>query len=128
MPHGGPASVPPPGRLGPVALTLALLPAVLAVWAVPGFVTQDGPSHVYNAHILLEALRLGPDSPFAGVYQPRWRPLPNLGGHLALMGLLTALPPRAADRMMTSIALVGFASAVAWLRYRVAGPRGIGTA
>ncbi|RUL85835.1 hypothetical protein [Tautonia sociabilis] len=112
-------------RSGVVTLALALAPAVSAIWAVPCFVTQDGPAHVYNAHILLESLRLGPDSPFASVFEPNWRPLPNLGGHLALMGMLSVLPPRAADRAMTTISLAGFAFAILWLRWRVAGPRGL---
>jgi hypothetical protein len=104
---------------------LALLPALSAIWVVPCFVTQDGPAHVYNAHILLESLRLGPDSPFASVYQPRWRPLPNLGGHLVLMGLLVGLPAQATDRAMTSLSLVGFALAILWLRWRVVGRSGL---
>ncbi|QDV32668.1 hypothetical protein [Tautonia plasticadhaerens] len=111
-------------RAGLVVLLLALLPAASAPWIVPGFVTQDGPAHAYNAHILLESLRLGADSPFAAVYEPRWRPLPNLGGHLGLMGLLALLPPRPADRAMTTISLVGFALTIAWLRWRVAGRLG----
>lgn len=112
-------------RSGIVVLLLALLPTALAIWIVPGFVTQDGPSHTYNAHILLESLRRGPDSPFAPAYEPRWRPLPNLGGHLGLMGLLAMLPPRAADRAMTTFSLVGFAVAIAWLRWRVVGRPGL---
>ncbi|WP_152052987.1 hypothetical protein [Tautonia marina] len=106
-------------------LTLAALPAVFAVWMVPGFVTQDGPSHVYNAHILRESVRLGANSPFASAFEAQWRPLPNLGGHLALMGMLTAMPPRVADRAMTTITLVGFASAILWLRLRVVGRVGL---
>ncbi|MEW4569606.1 hypothetical protein AB1L88_17210 [Tautonia sp. JC769] len=109
-------------------LILAVLPAVLAVWMVPGFVTQDGPSHVYNALILREDLRLGEDSPFAEAFEAHWRPLPNLGGHLALMGMLAALPARAADRAMTTITLVAFASPILWLRSRVAGREGLGPA
>ena len=113
---------------GIAALTVALLPSVAAIWARPTFVTQDGPSHVYNARILLDELRLGEASPFDAAYEPKWRPLPNLGGHLALMGLLTAFGPRDADRWMTSITVVGPASAILWLRWRVSGPRGLGVA
>src|SRR5690606_2100083 len=50
-------------------------------------------------------------------------PLPNWGGHLTLMGLLLVLSPWAADRMMTSITLVGVGVAASWLRGRVAGDR-----
>jgi hypothetical protein len=101
---------------------LALAPALGAVWAVEGFVTQDGPAHLYNAEIIAAALR--GDSPFRGFYQVRWDPLPNWAGHLGLIGLRAVLPARAADRAMMSLTLVGFAASVAWLRGRVTGGRG----
>ena len=41
---------------GLATFVLALLPALAAIWAVPLFVTQDGPAHLYNAHILAESL------------------------------------------------------------------------
>ncbi len=113
-------------RMGLLAGLVALFPAVVAVWAFPGFVTQDGPAHLYNAHILAKSI--GPASPFRGVFAVRWEPLPNWAGHLALMGLVGALPPRAADRLMTTAMLVGFAGSVGWLRWRVAGGRGLATA
>ena len=97
-------------RMGLLAGLVALFPAVVAVWAFPGFVTQDGPAHLYNAHILAKSI--GPASPFRGVFAVRWEPLPNWAGHLALMGLVGALPPRAADRLMTTAMLVGFAGSV----------------
>ncbi len=112
-------------RRGLVVLLLALLPALLAVWIVPGFVTQDGPAHLYNAHILAESFRA--DSPFRDVFQVRWDPLPNLAGHLVLMGLISVLTPRAADAVMLTGTLAGFAAAMVWLRGRVAGRSGMPT-
>ncbi|CAN5893372.1 hypothetical protein BH23PLA1_BH23PLA1_19990 [soil metagenome] len=103
-------------------LLLALLPALIAVWVVPHFVTQDGPAHLYNAHILVESL--GRDSPFEEVYEVRWQALPNWAGHLILMALVAVLPPIVADRALTSLTLIGFAGAVFWLRRRVAGSGG----
>ncbi len=119
-PHGGHR-----GDLnaGLVAFAIAALPALAAVWALPGFVTQDGPAHLYNAQILLEST--GDDSPFARVYEVRARPLPNWLGHLTLAGLLAVATPWVADRLMLAITLVGFAGSIAWLRWRVAGPRGL---
>jgi hypothetical protein len=108
---------------GLLTLVAALLPSLAAIWAVPWFVTQDGPAHLYNAQILKASL--GPDSPFREVYEVQWKPLPNWAGHLTLMALLGALPPRAADRAMMSLTLVAFAAAVAWLRWKVAGWRGM---
>jgi hypothetical protein len=59
------------------------------------------------------------------VYEVRWQPLPNWAGHLTLMGLMSVLPPRAADRAMMTLTLVAFAGSIAWLRWRVAGWRGM---
>ena len=108
-------------------LALALTPALLAVWLVPGFVTQDGPAHLYNAHILVESFREG-DS-LGRAYEVRWRPLPNWGGHLILAGMLTAgVPAWTADRLLTSATLVGLAAGILMLRRRVAGTRGLAMA
>ncbi len=96
-----------------------LVPALAAVWLVPWFVTQDGLAHLYNAGILLDSLRGG--EVFGRWFEVRWEPLPNWGGHLTLMGLLTVLPPLAADRMMTSIMLVAVALAAVALRCAVGG-------
>ena len=107
------------GRLTWLALVVALGPAVAAVWWHPAFVTQDGPAHLYNAHNLAQSL--DPASPFRDTFAVRWEPLPNWAGHLALAGLVATLPARMADRLMTTVTLVGFAIAVVWLRRRVAG-------
>lgn len=109
--------------LGLATGVLALLPALAAIWTVPLFLTQDGPAHLYNAHILAESLV--PDSPFRDVYAVRWQPLPNWAGHLMLMGLVSILPPRDADRVMMTATLLGFSAAIVWLRWRVAGWRGL---
>lgn len=100
-----------------------VLPVILAIWCVPWFVTQDGPSHAYNAHILIELSK--PHSPFEEFYTARLEPLPNLAGHLLLVGLMSILSARTADRVMMTITFVGFASSVVWLRWRVAGWKGI---
>jgi hypothetical protein len=108
---------------GWIVLVLALIPALAAILWIPGFVTQDGPAHLYNSHILLESFR--PDSPFRDVYQVKWQPLPNWAGHLGLVGLMAVgVPPRDADRLMLAATLVGFAASLFWLRTRVAGVRG----
>ncbi|MEO6811243.1 MAG: hypothetical protein ABI353_19205 [Isosphaeraceae bacterium] len=96
------------------------------VWTVPGFHTQDGPAHLYNAHILVESL--SPGSPFKAVYEVRWAPLPNRVGHLTLMALVATFPPWAADRAMLTLTLVGLATSIGWLRWRVQGWRGMSRA
>ena len=104
-----------------IVLVIALAPPLAAIWVVPWFVTQDGPAHVYNAQIL--AWSFEPSSPFRDVYTIRWQPIPNWIGHLALAGLVAVLPPWAADRILISLTLAGFAIAIYWLHGRVTGAR-----
>ena len=108
---------------GLIALALALAPALGAIAWVPEFVTQDGPAHLDNARILNASL--GPDSPFADTFEVAWQPLPNWSGHLSTMALVALLPPEQAGRWMAAITMVLFASGVVWLRWTVAGPRGL---
>jgi hypothetical protein len=105
---------------------LTLAPVLAAIWLHPGFVTQDGPAHLYNAHVL--ARSFDETSAFGGSFSVRWDPLPNWAGHLALMTLVSVLPARTADRVMTTATLAGLAAAIIWLRWRVANGRGIGLA
>lgn len=102
-------------------LLLAILPPVAAIWSFPWFVTQDGPAHVYNASILRASLE-GATSPYESAYSVHWEPLPNWAGHLSLMGLLSVLDPRDADRAMMTLTLAGLAASTLWLRLRVQGP------
>ena len=99
------------------------VPALSAIWMVPWFVTQDGPAHVYNAQILAESF--DPRSPSHSVYTISWKPIPNWMGHIVLAGLVSRLPAWMADRIMTSATLVGLAAATLWLRWRVAGGKGL---
>ena len=105
---------------------LSLAPALAAIAAVPEFSTQDGPAHLYNARILNESLRTG--SPFSGTFDVAWQPLPNWAGHLGTMALIAWLPPDLAGRAMTAITLVAFAASVSWLRWTVAGSKGLAPA
>ncbi len=103
-------------------LGLALLPAVLAIWASPCFVTQDGPAHLYNAHVLRRSF--DPASPYGAIYTIHWQLLPNWAGHLLFLALDATLPPQAAERLAATLTLVALAAATAWLRFRVDGGRG----
>jgi hypothetical protein len=109
-----------------VTLGAVLAPAVAAIWSVPWFVTQDGPAHVYNAEILKSSVGgFDSTSPWYNVYTVRWQPIPNWAGPISLAGLVACLPAWLADRIMTSVTLVGFAVVILWLRWRVAGGRGL---
>lgn len=99
-----------------------LSPVLAAIWAVPWFITQDGLAHLYNATVIVDSFTA--DSPFRPYYEVHWSPLPNWGGHLALVGLLKVVSPWTADRIMMSATLLGFALAAVWARRRIAGGEG----
>jgi hypothetical protein len=105
---------------------LALAPTLVALGALSGFVTQDGPAHVYNAHILGRSLQS--DSPFRSSYAIRWSPLPNWAGHLVLMGLVAVFPPLLAERVVMTLTLCGVAISTLTLRIVVRGRDGVGMA
>ncbi len=117
------------GWIALAVLVAALTPALVAIWAVPWFVTQDGPAHVYNAEILASSVGSAGEfdrmSPWHNVYRVRWQPIPNWAGSLVLAALVANLPAWLADRLMTSMTLAGFAASILWLRWRVAGARGL---
>jgi hypothetical protein len=108
-------------------LLAALTPALAALAAVPWFVTQDGPAHLYNAEILARSLSANAErrSALSSAYQVRWEPLPNWAGHIVLLGLHAVAPPRWANLAINALTLVAFSGSVLWLRWRVAGTRGL---
>lgn len=101
---------------------LVLAPCVAAIWAVPWFVTQDGPLHVYNAQILRDCLASRP--PFSELYAIRPVPFPNWTAHVLLTALLFVTPPRAADCALMTLTLLGPACAMVWLRTKLVGREG----
>src|SRR5262245_16867902 len=84
-----------------VVFVALVLPVLVAIWFVPWFVTQDGPLHLLNAHIMGELLK--PQSPFGQLYAVRWNPLPYWGAHMCLTGLMSLLSDRTADRVLMTI-------------------------
>lgn len=102
---------------------ICVAPVLVAIWWIPWFVTVDGPAHTYNAYILIQLLK--PNSSFGDLYTVRSYFLPNVGGHFLLMGLMSIFSGRTADRFIISLTFVGFASSIVWLRWQVAGRKGI---
>jgi hypothetical protein len=110
-------------RWGLTVFVLLVIPALAAIWCVPYFITQDGPLHLLNAHITLELLKQ--HSAFGNLYTMHWSPLPYWAGHLCLTGLLSFVSERIADRTLVTLTSIGLASAIVWLRWRVAGWQGM---
>jgi hypothetical protein len=98
-------------------------PLLIAIWFLPWFVTQDGPLHLYNTH-LLSALS-DEHSLFNNFYAPRSGLLPYVGVYKLLAGLMPLVTARAADRVLMTLTSIGFASSVLWLRWRVTGSEGM---
>lgn len=95
---------------------------LVAIWSLPGFFVQDSPLYLYNSHIMLESFRSS--SPFHQYLALEWTPLPYWGAYALLMALMPIIPARAADQVLMTLTSVGFASALMWLRWRVAGWQG----
>jgi hypothetical protein len=110
-------------RWGLITFGVLLLPVMMAIWGVPWFVTQDGPAHLYNAEIISESLK--GQSSVLDAYVVHWTPLPNVAGHWLLAALLQVVPARTADRLMMTLTSAGLAGAALWLRWRVAGWKGM---
>lgn len=80
---------------------------VALVWVFPFVPAQDGPSHVYNAVILLNY-----HQPWAVAWREHYvlapALVPNLAGPCLLAALAAALPPLTAEKVLLTIYLVGF--------------------
>jgi hypothetical protein len=86
---------------------LAVLPFLILVWSVTYLPTQDGSAHLANSLILRDYGQ--PDNRFDEFYWISWRPLPNWTCFALLAGFSSVLPPLAAEKLLVSLYLVGFA-------------------
>lgn len=100
-------------------LAAVALAQLVPVWATPMFPSQDGPSHLENAYVLLHHGDEG--TRFAEFYEIRLQAIPNWLTHLVLAGLLAVLPPLIAEKVLLSAIVVGFVAAMGFL---VRGVRG----
>jgi hypothetical protein len=97
-----------PARYNPaVTFSLWVLLALVPVWAFAYVPTQDGPSHLSNALILREWE--APGTRYHQFFELRQEPFPNWTSHLLLAGLMYFLPPLAAEKVLVSIYIIGFA-------------------
>ena len=99
--------------------------SISSIWAVTYYINQDGTPHLYNAYLILEILK-GNDSirQFASL-NPHL--VPNLTGHLILAFLLLFFEPATTTKIMVTLTFAAFVASVGWLRFQVAGMKGLGT-
>jgi len=85
-------------------LTLLVL-HVLPVWIFPYFPSQDGPSHVYNASLLLQYLDHG-NYQLHHFFDVHFALVPNLCAQLLLPALMLVWDPLTAQRILISLIVI----------------------
>jgi len=107
-------------------LLYAALAALFLVpfWAVPGYLpSTDGPSHVYNAWVLGQLAGPAPAPLLRQYYYLNPQPVPNSLTHVALLALMWALPPAAAEKVLLSLYVLLAAGALWYLAGAIDGDR-----
>jgi hypothetical protein len=101
----------------PAALAFALMVAQAALpWTAKHFVTQDGPSHLYNA-LVVKDLALDPHSSYAAVYAIQRKFVSNWGTVVVFNGLVFLFGVQHAEQaMVTLCAVLGFVSLAYFIR------------
>ncbi|TNE50024.1 MAG: hypothetical protein EP343_09905 [Deltaproteobacteria bacterium] len=96
---------------GWAAVVLVIL-ALLPIWLFPYFPTQDGPSHLYNAHILAEYWN--PNFVYSQYFQIQWQALPNWFSQAVLALLMKVVSPFAAEKIFLSFYVLFFLGCMAY--------------
>jgi len=101
----------------PAALAFALLVAQAALpWTAKHFVTQDGPSHLYNA-LVVKDLVLDSHSAYAPVYAIQRKFVSNWGTVVVFNGLVFLFGVQHAEQAMVTLCVVlGFVSLAYFIR------------
>ena len=116
----------PPGRPRWPSWVYAALAALFLVpfWAAPGYLpSTDGPSHVYNAWLLGQLAGPAPAPLLRQYYYLNPQPVPNSLTHVALLALMWALPPAAAEKALLSLYVLLAAGALWYLAGAIDGER-----
>ncbi|OGD28639.1 MAG: hypothetical protein A2Y56_02180 [Candidatus Aminicenantes bacterium RBG_13_63_10] len=105
------------GWIRVIVLVLILL-YLLPVWGFKYFPSVDGPSHIYNAHILNHL-----DHPawiFKDYFELNLRPFPNWTGSLLMLALQKAASPLRAEKIFLTVSIILFI----WALYYLLGASG----
>jgi hypothetical protein len=95
----------------PAALSLMLLIWQASLpWTLKHFVTQDGPSHLYNG-VVARTLLFHRQSHYGAIYEVNPRPVPNWGSAIVLGSIEYLLGPAYAEKAAVSMfVLLGYFS------------------
>jgi hypothetical protein len=85
-----------------ILYALLALAYLIPIWAVEYLPTTDGPAHTYNAWVLRQIDNRAEYPLFDRYYVIDARPLPNWLGHAVMAGLMRAVPPRTAEKLLAS--------------------------
>jgi hypothetical protein len=88
-------------------ITLIII-SLIPIWQSKYFLTQDGPSHLYNSKVLLDYITSNNVNLYNQYYYLNPNLEPNWFGHLALAILLLLLPPFLAEKVFLSLYVVLF--------------------
>ncbi|HYP06103.1 MAG TPA: hypothetical protein VER03_07680 [Bryobacteraceae bacterium] len=88
-----------------LAFGLLAFQAVLP-WLSLGYVTQDGPSHLYTAHVAKELLFGGASSPYASVYEFQSKLVTNWSTVVVMNVAALLFGPRDAEHAFASLCVV----------------------
>jgi hypothetical protein len=92
-----------PSRLHWLILGLTIL-HIIPIWAFDYFPSQDGPSHIDNAYMLLHYSDHATE--YSDYYDLNLRPFPNWFSHAALAGLMVFASPLVAEKTFLTISFV----------------------
>lgn len=81
---------------------ILLLIHIIPIWLYDYFPSQDGPSHIYNARLMLQYFNPA-NYRIREFYQLNLSPAPNLLGHGILSILMTVTPPLIAEKILLTL-------------------------
>ena len=102
-----------------ILLAVLVLAGLFSFWGFHYFPSQDGPSHLYNAHVMLTLEDAA--SPYGEVYERRPEFVPNWLAGAALVGMGKMMPLATAEKILLSVYFLAFVAAFAALARREEG-------
>lgn len=107
-----------------ILYAILALAYLIPIWAVEYLPTTDGPAHTYNAWVLRQIDNRAEYPLFDRYYVIDARPLPNWLGHAVMAGLMRAVPPLMAEKLLASAYVLLFLTGAWFLAGAVDPERG----